>query len=290
MHANGLDAIAAVICGDSAHPEDGGSPKLPYRRKINIENFFSDLGLAVVTDPSRWPTARKSLSTANGNGSDLVRILEALLLPALYAGCPNPYEASELIEPHLEAVGWSLVQTNTKAQVQPVRPPGLSHIQDAVLQAAAGHIDVLAADVEKATQRANEDPTGTVTLACSLIETTCVHIITRHGGDLPRKRSIDPLYKEVTRLLGLTAAAKNNRDVIRDDIYRIFSGLDSVVKGIGALRTHGSDSHGGNERARIDARIARLALDSASTISVFLLESSSRKARRDAAQRPIDST
>ena len=53
----------------------------------------------------------------------------------------------------------------------------------------------------------------------------------------------------------------------------ILGGLNSVVNGVGALRTHGGDAHG-RERGyrRIDPRIARLAIHSASTVSLFLVE------------------
>ncbi|MFZ2980673.1 MAG: abortive infection family protein [Sphingobium sp.] len=43
--------------------------------------------------------------------------------------------------------------------------------------------------------------------------------------------------------------------------------------GIGALRTHGGDAHGREKGARrIDARIAHLALNAASSLALFLIE------------------
>jgi hypothetical protein len=47
------------------------------------------------------------------------------------------------------------------------------------------------------------------------------------------------------------------------------------------LRTHGGDAHGREKGfKRIDARIARLALNAASTIALFLIETWERKERR----------
>jgi|GEM_PF-5917142 len=280
LHSNGLNTMAGIICGEGAHPEDGGSPNFPYRRKIDIENFFTDLGLEVVHDPSRWPTARKSLAKANNNELNIKKAVESLLLPANYAGLPNPTEAYEKLEPHIEAVGWSLVFTKTNVKLRPLRPQGLCHIQEAILAAADGDSQDLIQDVAKARDRAGGDPSGAVTLACSLLETTCVLVIERHNGEIPKKRSIDPLFKEAVKILGLSASSNTPKNIIRDDVYRIFSGLDSVVKGVGALRTHGSDAHGGNHRAKIDGRIARFALDSAATIVVFLLETSKERLSR----------
>lgn len=274
LHSNGLDILAEIICGESRHLDDGGSPNLPYRRKIDIENFFSDLGLRVVHDPSRWPTARRSLADANNNEASIKKIVESLLLPANYAGLPDPTEAIDAIEPHIEAVGWSLIVSRTKVELRPQRPEGLSHLQDAIITASEGDSHRLIQDIKKARERATGDPSGAVTLACSLLETTCVFIINKHGGQLPKKLSVDPLFKEAVKTLGLSASSNTPKDLIRDDVYRIFSGLDSVVKGIGALRTHGGDAHGGNEQEKIDGRIARFAVDSSATIVIFLLETS----------------
>ncbi len=199
--------MAGLICGESRHPEEGGSLNLPYRRKTDIENFFADLGLEVVEDPSRWPTARKSLAKANNREHDIKRAIEALLLPANYAGLPDPTEAYEALEPHIEAVGWSLVLTKTNVKLRPHKPEGLSHIQEAILAAADGDSQILIQDIAKVRNRADGDPSGTVTLACSILETTCVLIIDKHGGDMPKKRSIDPLFKEAVKVLGLAASS-----------------------------------------------------------------------------------
>jgi Abortive infection C-terminus len=62
-------------------------------------------------------------------------------------------------------------------------------------------------------------------------------------------------------------------DEIAGDVRTILGGLNSVVNGVGSLRTHAGDAHG-RERGyrRIDARIAMLAVNSASTVSLFVLE------------------
>jgi hypothetical protein len=62
------------------------------------------------------------------------------------------------------------------------------------------------------------------------------------------------------------------------NVRKILGGLATVVEGIGALRTHGGDAHG-RERgyARMDTRIASLAINAASTVSLFLIETWQRK-------------
>jgi Abortive infection C-terminus len=47
----------------------------------------------------------------------------------------------------------------------------------------------------------------------------------------------------------------------------------SVAKGIGALRTHGGDAHGREKGfRRIDSRIARVAINAAGSLTLFLIE------------------
>lgn len=58
-----------------------------------------------------------------------------------------------------------------------------------------------------------------------------------------------------------------------DDLKRILSGVLSVVDGIGAFRTHASSAHGeGRKVYNLKPRHARLAINSAHTMALFVLE------------------
>jgi Abortive infection C-terminus len=82
----------------------------------------------------------------------------------------------------------------------------------------------------------------------------------------------------VRKPLALSPDRSDLDALIADDVRKILGGLATVVEGIGALRTHGGDAHG-RERGyvRIDERIAKLAIHSASTIALFLIETWERK-------------
>ncbi|NOX58160.1 MAG: abortive infection family protein, partial [Planctomycetes bacterium] len=82
-------------------------------------------------------------------------------------------------------------------------------------------------------------------------------------------KDIRGLSNEVAEQLGLSPA----RTELAREIKQILGGLQTVANGIGALRTHFGDAHGrGKKRVLVDARIARLAIHSASTISLFYIE------------------
>ena len=59
-----------------------------------------------------------------------------------------------------------------------------------------------------------------------------------------------------------------------DDLKQIISGLVTTVDGIGSLRTHAGRAHGrGRVWYRIDPRHGLLAVNAASTVASFVLES-----------------
>ncbi|WP_460255511.1 abortive infection family protein [Acidiphilium sp. MT5] len=95
---------------------------------------------------------------------------------------------------------------------------------------------------------------------------------------LPAKRDISSLYKAIRDPLGLSPERTNLAPEIAEDVRKVLSGLITSIEGIGSLRTHGGDAHG-RERGfrRVDARIARLAIHSASTAALFILETWQQK-------------
>jgi hypothetical protein len=78
--------------------------------------------------------------------------------------------------------------------------------------------------------------------------------------------------------LGLSPGREDLPSEVADDVRQVLSGLHTAIQGIGALRTHAGDAHG-RERGfrRIDARIARLAIHSASAVALFIIETWQQK-------------
>jgi hypothetical protein len=133
-------------------------------------------------------------------------------------------------------------------------------------------------DLDRALGNAKEDPEDAVTAACSTVESVCRSILIELGQPLPDRKDIKGLFNSVRKLLGLSPDRPDLDPVIAEDVRRILGGLGTVVEGIGALRTHGGDAHG-RERgfARVDHRIASLAIHAASTVALFLIETWQRK-------------
>ena len=103
-------------------------------------------------------------------------------------------------------------------------------------------------------------------------------ILVELGEPFPPKKDIQGLYNAVKWPLALSPDRSDIDPLIANDVRQILSGLATVIAGVGSLRTHGGDAHGREKGyARIDARIARLSIHSASTTSLFLIETWQRK-------------
>jgi hypothetical protein len=154
-------------------------------------------------------------------------------------------------------------------------PPALSRLSGT---ADVLNFDTVSRDLNRALESAQRDPESAVTSACSTVESVCRSILIELSDELPAKKDIKGLFNAVKKPLGLSPDRTDIDPQIADDVRKILGGLATVIEGIGALRTHGGDAHG-RERgyARMDARIASLALNSASTVSLFLIETWQRK-------------
>lgn len=142
----------------------------------------------------------------------------------------------------------------------------------------AKHVDLLnfdtvQRDMERALEAAERDPESAVTSASSTLESVCRSILLELGQPLPAKKDIRTLFKAVADHLRLGTNRADLDPAIAEDVKSILGGLATVTQGIGALRTKFGDAHG-RERGypRIDGRIADLAINAASTISLFLIE------------------
>jgi hypothetical protein len=112
------------------------------------------------------------------------------------------------------------------------------------------------------------DPPDAATRACRLLETLCKHILHTKGRPLPGDESIQPLYKIASQPLTLSPEQQS-----ADDLRAIGSGMITLVKNIGALRTHSSTAHGTTPNSvPITFSQARLAVKAAGVLATFLMD------------------
>ena len=140
------------------------------------------------------------------------------------------------------------------------------------------NFDTVQRELNRALISVKDDPEDAVTAACSLLESVCRSLLSELSLSLPVKKDIDGLIRAVQEPLGLSPGKTDLPSDIEADVRQILSGVTSVAKGIGALRTHGGDAHGREKGyRRIDARIARLSINAAGCLAMFLIETWEQK-------------
>jgi hypothetical protein len=123
-------------------------------------------------------------------------------------------------------------------------------------------------DFKQALQDVDTRPENAIGLASTTLESICKAILDSFEESYPKDESLQSLQKAVFGKLQLSPDSQAD-----EDIKRILGGLINVGAGIGTLRTKYSSFHGkGKKQYRLGKRHARLAINSLTTIGLFLLE------------------
>lgn len=120
---------------------------------------------------------------------------------------------------------------------------------------------------QKALERRNEDPEAAITMARTLIESVCKHILDEAGVSHNDKDDLPNLYKKTAKQLNM-APEQHQEEVFK----QILGGCQTVIQGLGTLRNKLSDAHGkGKKAVKPSARHAALAVNLAGSMAAFLV-------------------
>lgn len=129
----------------------------------------------------------------------------------------------------------------------------------------------------KALDRRVSDPEGAITMARTLLESVCKHILEEAEVDFDDSPDMNKLYRQTAEQLNI-APSQHTEQVFK----QILGGCTSVVEGLGALRNRLSDSHGkGKAGVKPAPRHAELAVNLAGALAIYLL--ATWEARRETA-------
>jgi Abortive infection C-terminus len=135
--------------------------------------------------------------------------------------------------------------------------------------------DFASIDMEfnRALSNVEVSPREAVSAASNILESVCKVYIAEEGLEAPAKQDLKPVWMLVRKHLGFDPSTIEDQD-----LQQILSGLISITDGIGALRTHASSAHGtGKKSYKLEPRHARLAIHSAHTVTLFILETWDKK-------------
>ena len=119
----------------------------------------------------------------------------------------------------------------------------------------------------RALERKAGDPEGAITVARTLLESVCKHILDEGGMQYSKNIELHQLYSITAKQLKLSPDQHNEK------IFKqILGGCSGIVSGLGALRNSLGDAHGtGKTGVRPAARHAELAVNLAGAVAVFLI-------------------
>ncbi len=146
---------------------------------------------------------------------------------------------------------------------------GASAPSDLVVTASLEKFDAshVQAAWSKALDRRSSDPEGAITMARTLLESVCKHILEDAEVKYDESPDISKLYKQTAEHLML-APSQHTEAVFK----QILGGCTAVVEGLGALRNRLSDSHGkGKTGVKPAPRHAELAVNLAGALAIYLL-------------------
>ncbi|GJM26581.1 MAG: hypothetical protein DHS20C16_29960 [Phycisphaerae bacterium] len=277
-----ITALTQVVTGG---PGGSTEPSIGlYRSGPQLTQFFGNLGLEIFIG-SRVPSVRDLLIETNQTPpgrAKLIEVIEAATDPRDFIDEQEKLESViEYLNKRLLLDGYQLKRVGARHKVVAA---GANVIAAASLKKAVGKfsLESVEIDFEQALQQAETNPEGSITSACSTVESVCKCLLDEMNMPYPAKQDIKGLVTEVGKQLNLSPARKDLPTECENDIRQILSGLISVTSGIGSLRTHAGDAHGrGKYRVLTDARIARLAIHSASTVSLFFIETWQRMNQRN---------
>lgn len=278
-----IGALVDVVTGGR-----GNDPTPPigiYRSGPDLEHFFLDCGLDLqIGSLSRVPATMTLLRqvAAQPDGDERIeRVILRVCDPREYLAEPEKAAAvREHLNQALEPDGLAVTVVGGKAHLVARQAAG-GIVEPFISKVATLDFDTVQIEIARALPNLKSDPEDAVTAACSLVEAVCRSILIELRLPLPPKKDIEGLLKAVQAPLGLSPGRTDLPPDIEQDVRQVLSGLTSVAKGIGALRTHGGDAHGREKGfRRIDPRIAQLAINAASSIALFLIETWERKEHR----------
>lgn len=130
-------------------------------------------------------------------------------------------------------------------------------------------------EFDRALRTVKSSPREAVSAACNILESVCKIYIEDEFLEMPTKKDLKSVWAVVRKSLGIDPSQTEDRD-----IQEILSGMLAVISGIGALRTHASSAHGAGKRIyQLEPRHAHLAVHSAHTLALFILESWAKQKR-----------
>jgi hypothetical protein len=122
---------------------------------------------------------------------------------------------------------------------------------------------------KKGLTRKTSDPEGAITIARTILESVCKHILDERSVKYDaNKIELPELYRLTSKELNLSPSQHT------EEIFKqILGSCSGIISGLGALRNKLGDAHGkGKAKVKPAARHAELAVNLSGTMALYLIE------------------
>lgn len=184
----------------------------------------------------------------------------------------------QIINKHLASDNFEIVEKE-KMSGRPVFIGKKKYVGKTVIQKSAKKIiDVLSDDyvmkqIDLMNDAIEDLPLEAIGKAKELIEIICHTILEERKVTIDSNWDLIKLLKQTTKHLNLAPDEIDDSVKASETIKNILRSLATMVQGLGELRNQYGSGHGKKSKFRgLDPRHAKLAVGSASTLAIFLLE------------------
>lgn len=263
--------LGQICCGD-----EGPSN---YLSGSKLVDFFNELGYDDKYDENfgytRYVYAKERIEDIVGKGQ-FNKFINYFLDEYRFIDTDvNPIEVLDHMNEYLNIDGYEISQIGkNKYAVYSLKD------QDVVFDDE--HFDIISTEflqeqVEKCERKIfQEDYDGAITNARSMVEEILLEVEARITGKRDKYNGkIDQLYGRVKKLINFDTG----KEGLNTPLLQVLTGLNSIVSGLGALRTKASDAHASEYRP--DKHHAILAVNSAKTFTAFIISSYRYQIKKD---------
>jgi hypothetical protein len=247
-----------------------------------FENAAGDIWQHRVNNPydwdENWIFTDKRFDLLNCDDSVFLNFLCEMLHPIVRTESAEIYKLLQIFNENLKEDNFELVE-KSRISGKPIFVGRQKLIGKETIEKKGGELKQIL-NAEYVSQQINlmessieNSPHISIGLAKELIETCCKSIFEDRMETYDKNWDLTKLMKETTKLLKLTPEDIHNEAKASSSIKQILGSLSSVVQGIGEIRNEYGSGHGKDGKFKgLQPRHAKLAVGSASTLAIYLLE------------------
>lgn len=240
-----------------------------FQHRVNNYDWEDDW---VFTDPR--------FDLLHGAEDGFLRFLALMVHPTVRSNQSEVVTILDLINPIIRREGWEIAQSGEIAGLPVYGPqrtgipalPALSAAKGMARRADTAYVHQQIRRIEESMEKDPEQAIGT---AKELVETVAKTILLDHGEAIPDEADFPKLVRAAMKQLRLVPDDIPEKAYAADIIKKLLMNLATVSNGLAELRNGYGTGHGKAARTRgLSARHARLAVGAATTLAVFMQETS----------------